>query len=296
METPATTAPRGRPSFANPAPADAVRAAREFEGIFVAQLWEAMQRTIPGGGPFGDGGAFSGYGALITQQFTAWLAGGGNGLGLGLEEALLAPASRRLAAGPPADGARDASRAAAAVYASLPRVEAPAPAAARPPEIAVGTPPEEGAFAAVARKVRRFDEAIARVARDLRLDADLLRAVIHQESGGEPAARSRKGALGLMQLMPGTARDLGVARPLDPAENIRAGARYLNQMLERFGGRIAHALAAYNAGPARVERSGGVPPIAETRAYVPRVIALAARYRALGTERTDGSSAPAPRP
>jgi soluble lytic murein transglycosylase-like protein len=102
---------------------------------------------------------------------------------------------------------------------------------------------------------------------------DLLRAVIQQESGYQPCAVSSKGALGLMQLMPGTADDMGVVDVFDPRENISGGARYLGEMLMRYGGDLEKALAAYNAGPARVDKYQGLPPIPETMNYVADIMA-----------------------
>lgn len=100
----------------------------------------------------------------------------------------------------------------------------------------------------------------------------LLRAVVNRESGGRPCAVSSKGAEGLMQLMPSTSSDLGVRDAFDAAENIAGGARYLKQMLERYQGDLRLALAAYNAGPQRVDDAKGVPPIAETQAYVEAIM------------------------
>jgi soluble lytic murein transglycosylase-like protein len=111
------------------------------------------------------------------------------------------------------------------------------------------------------------------------IDPALLAGLIKQESGFNPHAGSAAGAQGLTQLMPGTARGLGVSNPFDPAQSIEGGARYLKQQLDHFGGDVARALAAYNAGPGAVQRYGGVPPYAETQNYVRRVQANAAAFR-----------------
>lgn len=110
------------------------------------------------------------------------------------------------------------------------------------------------------------------------VDEALLRAVIHAESGFNPAALSIKGAQGLMQLMPGTANDLGVHNPFDVGENIRGGAHYLAALLKVFNGNITLAAAAYNAGADAVRKYGGVPPYDETQVYVKRVALLRDRY------------------
>lgn len=104
------------------------------------------------------------------------------------------------------------------------------------------------------------------------IDIDLLASVVHAESGGRITAVSRTGALGLMQLMPGTAQSLGVADALRPDQNIAGGTAYLDALLTRYHDNLALALAAYNAGPAAVDRFHGIPPYRETRAYVVRVM------------------------
>lgn len=115
-------------------------------------------------------------------------------------------------------------------------------------------------------------QALARAAREHGLDEKLLRAVAEVESGLRPEAVSPKGALGVMQLMPGTARSLGLADPFDAQTNIDAGARYLRGLLDQFGGDTTLALAAYNAGPGAVKRYDGVPPFAETKGFIARVL------------------------
>ncbi len=105
-----------------------------------------------------------------------------------------------------------------------------------------------------------------------RLDPDLVNSVIKAESAFNPRAVSPKGAQGLMQLMPGTASALGVPNSFDPQANVEGGAKYLRELLERYNFDLRKALAAYNAGPERVERFGGIPPYYETRTYVTRVV------------------------
>ncbi len=130
----------------------------------------------------------------------------------------------------------------------------------------------------VADSAATYGDSLAAAAAETGLDPGLILAVAIQESAGNPAAVSRRGARGLMQLMPGTARELGVRDPHDPDESLRGGARYLARMLERFSGRLDLALAAYNAGPGAVARAGDrVPDYAETQRYVEKVRALARR-------------------
>jgi len=116
-----------------------------------------------------------------------------------------------------------------------------------------------------------LDEIIKNAARKYDLPEQLIKSVIQQESSFNPEAVSSTGASGLMQLMPSTAKSLGVTNVFDPAENINAGSKYLRSMLDRFGGDIKLALAAYNAGPGNVERYNGVPPFKETQNYVKRI-------------------------
>lgn len=124
-----------------------------------------------------------------------------------------------------------------------------------------------------------YGDSIQDAALQFRVDPALVRAVIHAESGFNARARSNKGAMGLMQLMPATARDMGVPNALDPGHNIRGGARYLAGLLTLFHGDISLAAAAYNAGPGAVQKYAGIPPYAETQVYVQRVQILLKRYQ-----------------
>jgi soluble lytic murein transglycosylase-like protein len=141
----------------------------------------------------------------------------------------------------------------------------PSPSAAPATGAAAGGPTPFGA---------EIDAAAARNG----IDPALLKGLVSQESGFDPSARSGAGAVGLTQLMPGTAAGLGVTDPTDPVQSLEGGAKYLRQQLDRFGGDQRLALAAYNAGPGAVQRFGGVPPYRETQNYVSSVLAKAAAY------------------
>ncbi len=124
-----------------------------------------------------------------------------------------------------------------------------------------------------------YDEIIDGASRHTGLHRALIKAVIHAESGFNPKAVSPKGARGLMQLMPGTARDMGVGNSFSPHENIAGGSRYLAMLLKRFNGNTAYALAAYNAGMDNVDKHRGIPPFKETQNYVKTVMKLQDRYK-----------------
>ena len=122
-------------------------------------------------------------------------------------------------------------------------------------------------------RATQYDAIIEHAASAASLEPNLLRAVIVVESGFNVRATSKRGAMGLMQLMPATAARFGISDGFDPGQNVGAGARYLKFLLNRFGQNISLALAAYNAGEDAVDRNGGqIPPYTETMAYVPRVL------------------------
>jgi hypothetical protein len=143
-------------------------------------------------------------------------------------------------------------------------VPAPVPAAASLTPALLTKPP--------ALKPQDLTEVINTISDQHHLDPDFISSVIHAESGFNPRAVSPKGAQGLMQLMPGTASKLGVSNAFDPRANVEGGTRYLSELLERYNFDVIKALAAYNAGPHRVQQYGGVPPYYETRTYVARIV------------------------
>ena len=127
-------------------------------------------------------------------------------------------------------------------------------------------------------KSDRFNRIITRAADRYKVDTALIKAIIMMESAYNPKAVSKQGAKGLMQLMPRTARALGVKNVFNPAHNINGGVKYLRQLLDTFDDNIKHALAAYNAGSSKVKRYGGIPPLKATRAYVRKVFAYYHHY------------------
>jgi soluble lytic murein transglycosylase-like protein len=130
--------------------------------------------------------------------------------------------------------------------------------------LAVASPPKP--------QPQNLNEVINTISDRHHLDPDLINSVIHAESGFNPRAVSPKGARGLMQLMPQTASKLGVSNPFDPGANVEGGTRYLSELLQRYNFDLVKALAAYNAGPGRVEQYRGVPPYYETRVYVAKIV------------------------
>ncbi len=158
-----------------------------------------------------------------------------------------------------------------------------------PPEL---QEPDSAASATPLTTSAAVDSAIEQAAARHRVDPNLVRAIIKVESNFNPRARSRKGAMGLMQLMPYTARSLNVSNPFDPQQNVDAGVRHLKELMENFGGDLSMSLAAYNAGAGAVARNNGIPPYSETRNYVKQITNL--YWNQAGTDARAGSAAKAP--
>jgi soluble lytic murein transglycosylase-like protein len=130
----------------------------------------------------------------------------------------------------------------------------------------------ELAGSSTSSKNTSFESLIQQAGDKYGVDPDLVKAVIQNESAYDPTAISSAGAMGLMQLMPETAANLGVENPMNPAENIDGGVKLLRELLNQFGGNVTNTIAAYNAGPGAVQQYGGVPPYQETQLYVNRVL------------------------
>lgn len=156
----------------------------------------------------------------------------------------------------------------------------PEKAAAVPLARAEQQPVQQGNFAQrVLARIQPYQAVIQRAAQTYNVPEALIKGVITVESAGNPQAQSPVGAKGLMQLMDGTAREVGVRNSFDPEENIMGGTQYLSRMLRAFGGDETLALAAYNAGPGNVQKYKGVPPFSETQAYIRNVLRHANNYR-----------------
>jgi soluble lytic murein transglycosylase-like protein len=145
--------------------------------------------------------------------------------------------------------------------------------------VGAGYQPAISGAAASGESGGEYEALIDQAASRNGLDPAVLHGLIQQESGFDPSATSGAGASGLTQLMPGTASSMGVSNPMNPAESIEGGARYLGQLMTQFGGNTEDALAAYNAGPGAVQQYGGIPPYAETQSYVSKVLGYAESYR-----------------
>ena len=163
------------------------------------------------------------------------------------------------------------------------QVVSPSPQSADDQVAAPNMPPAAITTANAALVPQQYAAALNYAASSANISPTLLAALVWQESRWNAQAVSSKGAIGLAQLMPGTARDLGVD-PADPVANLVGGARYLRQLLDQFDGNVEKALAAYNAGPARVRSAGGVPAIAETRTYVASIVRRISTISTGGTQ------------
>jgi len=256
------------------------KACQDFESIFIYYMLKTMRSASASSTLFGKGMGAEIFMQMFDQGLSEKMATTGQ---FGIWQNLYDKYSTHVA---PVQGkgqnARPAETPEIIVSVSRPpiTVQRPEPwtsAPATPPTVNEIAPEPDASSVAIAEQSIRpaageYDHIIDEAAEKHAVDPQLIRAVIMQESGGNPRAVSAKGAKGLMQLMDGTAAMLGVTDPFDVRQNIFGGVKYLSLMLKKFGGDIKKALAAYNAGPGAVEKYGGIPPYEQTRNYVAAVI------------------------
>ncbi len=225
----------------------AEKAAQEFEAIFVRQMLSAMTESLENASMLGDAPGSDWYQEMFLQKVAMGIAEKGD---LGISKQIMKQFDSQQKK--PIENIRDLSE--------KDYIRTTSPAKRTP----IGN--------TLAQRLKEYEPIIVEVADRYGVDEKLVKAVIAQESYGNPNAESHAGAKGLMQLMDKTAEGLGVTDSFDPEENIRGGVRYLKMMMDRYGDDMKLALAAYNAGPGNVEKYDGIPPFKETQQYVRRVL------------------------
>ena len=240
------------------------KAVQEFESLFVGYMLKSMRDTVPKDEDAGD--EFGGD--VLQSMFDTELAKHiSRNSHLGLGELLYKSVTGESLAKAKAPVSKPVSG-----YPGLPEVARRQAAMASPPATPTASVVHPVPGDTVAQKVNVFAPIIQEAAEQHGVDPNLLKAVMASESAGNALARSSKNAKGLMQLVDTTATAMGVRNVWNPRENIHGGARYLQQLLERFGGNLEQVIASYNAGPGAVEKHGGIPPFKETQEYVIRVM------------------------
>ncbi len=252
------------------------KAAKEFEGVFLNTLMKAMRKTVPENEMLNSTGPTKFYQQMYDAEMSKALATGKSGIGIAdmivrqfewnleaqntAETGKLGLQPNRVSIGPPSP-------------ANLNRYRTMAPEVDEMIKMAKLKTKTDGMSTVYQDTLAHYKDEISKASKATGVDPALILAVVVQESGGNKNAVSPKGAQGLMQLMPKTAKYLGVEKPLDPAENIMGGARYLSKMMERYDGRLDLGLAAYNAGPGNVDKAGKqIPNFRETKNYVSKVL------------------------
>ncbi len=248
------------------------KATRDFESFFVLYILKAMRSTIPRTGFLESGLGQDIYNSMFDMELAKRVSGSSS---QSLSEILYRSLERQLVA---VDGTEKSSPSKPNTRITRPMNEGLAASAKvdSPANISLG----HGRFPSRSPKItsdpilKNYGSTIDEASRHFNLDPKLVYSVIRAESAGDSRAVSTKGAKGLMQLLDNTAVDMGVADSLNPRENIWGGAKYLRGLLDRYGGNLRLALAAYNAGPGNVSKYNGVPPFTETKKYIEKVLEM----------------------
>lgn len=231
-----------------------LKAAKDFESLFVGYMLKGMRSTIPKSGMEKDEFGGDMMEGMFDMEFAKYVSNNSN---LGLGEMLY----KKLTGEAMPKGSAHQSY-------SLPSAQA------QPVNTPVVKTVSQSAApsASIQKRIESYSDTIQAASQQYGVNPNLIKAVMASESGGKPNAQSSKNAKGLMQLIDSTATDMGVQNVWNPKQNIFGGAKYLKQMLDKFQGDLPRAVASYNAGPAAVEKHGGVPPIKETKDYVSKVL------------------------
>ena len=226
----------------------------DFESIFVAKVLRSMRQSIGESALFGDGLGADIYQDLFEAKLSESVA---QSSPIGIGHALYKVLAERLNSNDDMENAKPLSL----------------------QKMTIQTPLDgQSANQTILQRIKNYHTTIQQAAEKFNLPLYLIYGVIAQESAGQPDVVSKAGAKGLMQLMDETASELGVKNSFDPTENIHGGIKYLRQQLDHFDGNVSLALAAYNAGPANVEKYNGSPPFQETQEYVRKVLRYASDF------------------
>jgi len=281
-------APKSPPPLDAKGKARLQKAVKDFEAIFMGMMMKSMQSTVPKDDASGESFGGDAMESLFDAEVAKRMAGRSN---LGLAEMLYKSITKESLPGlepPPAaagsvkslplwDGPAVMPKGAPTATPKLSISMASTMAPKAIPKATPTAPAPSGAWTAAPsvstrERIASYESIIQEASQKHGVDTTMLKAVIAAESGGKRNAVSPKEAKGLMQLTDSTAADMGVRNVWNPSENIHGGAKYLQSLIQRFPGDTLSVLASYNAGPGRVEKHGGVPPIPETQTYVRRVM------------------------
>jgi len=232
------------------------KAAKGFESLFIYRMLQEMRKTVPKDSLLGNSFGIDVFMSMFDEKIADRIAESGK---FSLSDMLIPYLEKKYESGKEADTDNSINE--------------------KPVSESLVEESKIISRSSLSENVNRFLSVVNEAASEFKLDPDLLKAVIAQESGGKPNAVSRNGAKGLMQLMDSTAAGLDVKNIFDPRDNIFAGARYLKELLIVYNGDLKLALAAYNAGPGAVKLYNGIPPYSETRNFIQKVIELQKQFR-----------------